>query len=167
MGEKESKIFISLGSNEGDRVGILEKACELIEQEVGPILKRSSTYETGPWGMERAKPFLNLVIQVTSLHSPHKLLAILLEIERKMGRIRDTGSRIYLPRSIDIDILFYGSEIVDSPELTIPHVYIPERRFVLVPLAEIAAGFIHPTLGISIGRLLQECGDTGVVSVFG
>ncbi|MBE0647514.1 MAG: 2-amino-4-hydroxy-6-hydroxymethyldihydropteridine diphosphokinase [Bacteroidales bacterium] len=188
MSVKEPKIFLSLGSNEGDRLAMLKQACTLIEQEVGKIRKSSSMYETEPWGMEGAEPFLNQVIQVTSSLKPQELLSVLLEIERKLGRIRDprcamrdTGSAMrdtgcamrdtrltsYVSRSIDLDILFYDSEIVETAELTIPHPHIADRRFVLVPLAEIAEEVVHPGLGKSIRQLLAECNDSGEVKKIG
>jgi len=162
---------------------MLEQACRLIEEHVGPILQRSSMYETEPWEMEGAEPFLNQVIEVTSALPSHNLLSVLLGIERRLGRCRmpDAGSSIQIPRPssnvprptyyvsrpIDLDILFYGSEIVVSPALTIPHPLIAERRFVLVPLAEISREFVHPGVGKSIEQLLLECEDKGEVKVFG
>ena len=189
MAQQEQDIFLCLGSNQGDRAGQLLRACELIGQEVGPITCRSSIYETEPWGMESVDPFLNQVIQVSSILLPVELLGVLQGIERELGRSRmpdagcripDAGCRIpdagctsqisrptsYVSRSIDIDILFYGDEIVEMPELTIPHPLIEERRFVLVPLAEIAPELVHQVLGKDMKQLLEHCVDSGKVSVW-
>ena len=180
-------VFLSLGSNLGDREDLLKRARERIKVVVGRINKQSSIYETVPWGMEGSEPFLNQVIQVTSLLRPVELLRIVQEIEEKLGRKRDTrntmrdtgyamrntesritnpGSRIFLQRPIDIDILFYGAESLDMPDLKIPHPLIPERRFVLEPLAEIAGEFVHPILGKPVNELLAICMDTNRVKVF-
>ena len=182
MVKRESAIFLSLGSNEGDRAGMLAKARMLISQHIGSILQKSSVHETEPWEMEGAEPFLNQVIQVKSVLQPVELLGVLQGIERELGRCRmpDAGYRIpdssstshlspltsYLSRPIDIDILFYREEVLDTPELTIPHPLIAERRFVLVPLEEIARELVHPVLGKSMEELLEACGDSGDVRVY-
>ncbi|MFH1936466.1 MAG: 2-amino-4-hydroxy-6-hydroxymethyldihydropteridine diphosphokinase, partial [Bacteroidota bacterium] len=153
--------------------------------DVGPLIKQSSLYETEPWGMEGVNLFLNQVIQVKSTLQPVELLGVLQGIEEEAGRIRDTRYGIrdtryasddprltshlspltsYLPRSIDIDILFYGELVLDTPELTIPHPLLAERRFVLVPLAEIEADLVHPVLGKSMKELLACCRDSSDVS---
>lgn len=167
------EIFLSLGSNQGDRHKMLEMAVKSIEQETGTLLKRSSVYETEPWEMPGADPFLNQVIQISTSLSPPDLLKTLQKIEKKLGRIHHPASGIshpaspaFFPRPIDIDILFYSNQIIDLPELVIPHQKIPERRFVLVPLAEIAADFIHPALKLSIRKLLEQCQDRLKVKLF-
>ena len=153
-----SSVFLLLGGNQGDRDGILKKARELISERVGAILAASQLYETTPWGFNDQTKFLNQALQVSTLLTPVELLGTLLDIERLLGRVRTSSG--YQSRSIDIDILFYGNIMMNEEALIIPHPRIPERRFVLVPLAEIALGFIHPGLGIPIGELLNHCQDT-------
>ncbi|MBC8314179.1 MAG: 2-amino-4-hydroxy-6-hydroxymethyldihydropteridine diphosphokinase [Bacteroidetes bacterium] len=192
MESSDIAVFLSLGSNQGDQTELLKRARERIEIVVGRINKQSSIYETVPWGMENAPLFLNQVIQINTSLSPLELLSGLLGIEKELGRSRIpllryarndnevkpkfddhnptshvSRSTSYLSRSIDIDILFYGEEILDMPELTIPHPLITERRFVLVPLAEIAGELCHPVSGTSITSLLASCNDSGKVRVVG
>jgi 2-amino-4-hydroxy-6-hydroxymethyldihydropteridine diphosphokinase len=153
-------IFLLLGSNQGDAARNLAVARENIEKQAGQIVAASALYRSAAWGLEQQPDFLNQVVAISSSHSPEYLLEMLLDIEKQMGRTRVLK---WGPRLIDIDILFYGSETRDSPDLSIPHPGIPQRRFTLVPLAEIAPDFIHPSLKKSVARLLKECDDPLVV----
>ena len=149
-------IFFLLGSNQGDSARILAIARENIKKQVGEIVAASSLYRSDAWGMEQQPDFLNQVVMISSLHSPEHLLGKILDIEKEMGRIR---ARKWGPRLIDIDILFFGHETRDSADLNIPHPGIPQRRFTHVPLAEIAAGFIHRRLKKTVAQMLMECTD--------
>ena len=148
--------YLSLGSNEGDRMQWLQQALVLIAAECGVVTKRSSIYETAPWGITDQPGFLNMVIAVRTGLSPHTLLQRILAIEIVLGRKREIK---WGPRIIDIDILLYNYEIINTPELVVPHPFIHLRRFTLVPLAEIAPAYIHPILHLSIAQLLDECPD--------
>lgn len=149
-------IYLLLGSNEGDPVSNLAVARENIAKFAGTITAQSSLYESAAWGLEQQPDFCNQAIRITSTLTPEKLLDTVLEIEKNMGRVRREkwGQRI-----IDIDVLFYGGTVIDTPLLKIPHPGIPERKFALKPLAEIAPGVIHPVLKKPIATLLEECAD--------
>lgn len=159
----EKHIFIQVGSNLGDRKANLEKARFLIERQAGNIISSSSIYETEPWGLISQPHFLNQALQITSNQSPINLLHTLLEIEQTIGRKRLVR---WGPRLIDIDLLFYGQEILDSEELQLPHPRIPERLFVLAPLQEIAPTFNHPLYKKSINCLLKESVDQTMVRLY-
>ena len=141
----------------GNRKSYIEKSMQEIEQEVGNIICSSKIYESSPWGETNQNHFLNSVIKVESKYSPCVLLEKLQEIENNSGRIRKEK---WGERSIDLDILFYNFEIINTKNLKIPHPYIQERRFVLVPLSEIATDYNHPVLQKNISVLLEECTDT-------
>jgi 2-amino-4-hydroxy-6-hydroxymethyldihydropteridine diphosphokinase len=149
--------FLLLGSNEGMRMQFLQDARQKIDDSAGQVISTSSIYETAPWGNTDQGPFLNQVIEISTSLEPLLLLGKLQDIETNMGRIRKEK---WGPRRLDIDILFYGSRLLKTPLLTIPHPGIPERRFTLVPLVEIAEGFVHPVLKKSMKELLAECKDT-------
>ena len=157
---EDQLIYISLGSNEGDRAGYLNEAGKRISDVIGRIIKASDIYKTEPWRMaKKANPFLNQVICLKSHLSALQLLTGLQEIETEFGRKRDTIVTSYSTRVIDLDILFYGKLIMDTPSLKIPHSLIPDRRFVLVPLVEIAERMTHPESGFTMKELLENCKD--------
>jgi 2-amino-4-hydroxy-6-hydroxymethyldihydropteridine diphosphokinase len=153
----ERSIFLLLGSNEGDRALNLARARQLLEEHAGKIITTSSIYKTEPWGKQDQQEFYNQVIEITADLKPFKLLETVLEIEQKLGRVRleKWGSRI-----IDIDILLMGDQIIHTEALQIPHPEIPNRKFTLVPLEEIAQDFVHPLLKKKIKTLTQECSDS-------
>lgn len=150
-------IFISLGSNLGDREKNLLNAIELIATLPGTeLVAQSHIYTTAAWGKTDQPDFLNMVIHIRSRLLPAGLMESLLQLEEKMGRIRNDH---WGPRSIDMDILFYGEEILHIPHLTLPHPEIQNRNFVLLPLNEIAPEFIHPVLKKTVAQLLEDSPD--------
>jgi 2-amino-4-hydroxy-6-hydroxymethyldihydropteridine diphosphokinase len=155
------KVFLGLGTNLGDREKNLQGALDKIAEFIGIIFSRSSVYETEPWGFQSSDHFLNMVIGVETNLNPSGLLGRLLMIESLLGRLRD--GKQYSSRIIDIDILLYGSQKVDIISLKIPHPRMHERKFVLVPLCEIAPDFVHPVFGKSMNELLKECKDEGSI----
>ena len=160
MADSES-IFLSLGSNLGDRQAVLALAREQIAKRVGAISSKSSVYETEPWGVADQPAFLNQVIRAETTLAPEEVLRIILDIEHELGRVRYErwGARV-----IDIDLLYYNALVLDSARLTLPHPRLQDRLFNLIPLAEIAPGFVHPSLKKTSLELLESCTDDGVVS---
>lgn len=146
-------IYLSLGSNLGDREKNLETALSELENEGVLILKKSSIYETAPWGYEKQPEFLNIAMEGLTLLGPYDLLKLIKEIESKMGRKKTIK---YGPRVIDIDIIFYNNIILKSKVLTIPHPLMHKREFVLKPLCEIVPDFIHPELKLSVKEMLDN-----------
>jgi 2-amino-4-hydroxy-6-hydroxymethyldihydropteridine diphosphokinase len=152
--------YLLIGSNLGVREEFLQKACEQICVRAGICRNLSSLYETAPWGKTDQPSFLNQAIELTTPLSAKELLKVLLDIELKLGRTR---LEKYGPRTIDIDILLYGNEVIQEPQLQIPHPQMTQRRFVLLPLLELNPQLIHPTTGLSIKVLLDQCPDEGLV----
>ena len=157
------RVFISMGSNIGDRVENCRKALEEISAWAR-IVNVSSVYETEPVGRGDQEDFINCAAEIETPLSPHELLARFKSTENKLGRV--SGER-WGPRVIDIDIIFYGNLIIDSEELQIPHLSAHVRRFVLEPLCEIEPGFIHPGCGITVSELLQNLEDEKIVTKVG
>lgn len=152
-----------LGSNLGDREKNLKNARELLSARSGRIEICSSVYISSPWGNTNQDYFLNQVISISTQLNPIELLENTLQAETEMGRIRTDK---WGPRIIDIDILYYNDDILNTPELRIPHPGISMRRFTLIPLIEILPDFIHPELGITHIQMLTQCRDTGTVSPY-
>ncbi len=150
------EIILQTGSNLGDRKGNLAKACYLLEAEVGSLVKASKLYLTEAWGVKKQPAFYNQILWMRTALSPQELLAKILELEIRMGRIR---RRKWGERTIDIDIIFYGDQVIQQEGLTIPHPWLQERNFVLMPLAEIAPHWVHPILRKDVATLLQETPD--------
>lgn len=151
-------MFLSVGSNSGDRSAYLQQAVNWIEQKIGRITGLSHVYETQSWGYE-GQNFLNMVVQVETAEEPHKIIDTIHAIELAMGRVRVSGQ--YTDRTIDLDILFYDNEIVSDKDLVIPHPRLHERLFVLDPLMDIDPEFKHPVLNKTIRQLKEECVDEG------
>lgn len=156
-------VFLLLGANLGDREATLSKAITLISERIAPVISASSLYETAPWGVEEQPAYLNQVISLTTEKEAKRVLQAVLAIEKELGRERRLrwGARV-----IDIDVLFYGNKILTSEELEVPHPRLHQRKFTLVPLAEIAPEFVHPLFKKTIQQLLNECTDEGIVSLF-
>lgn len=158
-----NQIILHTGSNFGNRIHHLQTANFWIKKLIGPIQVLSNYYETAAWGKTNQPPFLNQALIVKTNLSPQNLLKTVLEIEQKIGRIRleKWGQRL-----IDIDILFYENEIIDLPDLKIPHPLLQERNFVLVPLVEIAKNWTHPIFKMSFQSLLEKSKDGLEVKVY-
>jgi len=155
-------VYLGLGSNLGNRKDNLNKALDFLSQRLR-IEKISSVYDTEPVGNPNQPRFLNLVCRVYTTLAPKDLLTLAKGIESKLGR---GVGKSDAPRPIDIDILFYGNQVIETPELVIPHPRLVERAFVLVPLAEIAPDLRHPVIGRTISELLQRLPQTQGVLKF-
>ena len=156
-----TQLFLSLGGNLGNTREIFEGAYPLIEKKIGKISVYSSIYQTEAWGPIQQDDFLNQVILVSTVLKPEACLAALLEIEKDFGRERKER---WGPRTLDLDILYYGDVIIAESDLSIPHPRIAERKFILTPLAEIAPFFEDPVSRKSMVTLLADCTDNSQVN---
>jgi 2-amino-4-hydroxy-6-hydroxymethyldihydropteridine diphosphokinase len=148
--------YLLLGSNLGDRAVILHDAIAQLHTMAGPVVALSGLYETAAWGLEEQPAFLNQAVQLCTTLAPEQLLAACQATEQQAGRERLIR---WGARTLDVDMLLYDSLVLDTPHLQLPHPRLPERRFALVPLADIAAREVHPTLHQTVAALLQACPD--------
>lgn len=146
-------VYLGLGTNLGDKAANLHAAVHLISGKIGKVISLSSFYATAPWGFESENSFLNAAICVETYLSPLEVLHRTQEIERTLGRTHKSTGGIYHDRIIDIDLLLYNKEIIQTPELTIPHPLMLQRDFVMNPLVEIAPDVVHPVFGKKLSAL--------------
>ncbi len=156
-------VYLLLGANLGDRAQTLQQSIDLIAERIGKVVQQSRLYETAPWGVTDQPAYLNQVLVVETVLTPSDVLVQTQVIEQELGRVRleKWGARV-----IDIDILYYDQLILQTETLTVPHPFLHQRRFTLVPLAEIAPDFVHPVLQKMTVELLTECEDEGEVLPF-
>ena len=153
------RCLILFGSNMGDKNKIYTQACLLINNRCGRIVAQSSAYESEPWGFEAKEWFLNRLIVVETELEPEAMMQQLLDIETELGRVRHPEAGGYTSRTADLDILYYGSRIVLTDSLTIPHPRLHQRRFALLPLCEVVPEFVHPAFNMTQTELLKRCFD--------
>jgi 2-amino-4-hydroxy-6-hydroxymethyldihydropteridine diphosphokinase len=164
-------VYLSLGSNLGDRAADIAQAIAALDAHGVRVTKQSSLYETEAVNVRGSGSFLNAAVRAETDSTPQQLMRTLLAIERSLGRVRPPESptdrrELKEPRTIDLDILLFGTSIIDTPELTIPHARMAERRFVLAPLAEIAPEIVHPVLDRTIADLLVATSDRSQVALW-
>ncbi len=159
------KILLLIGGNEGDRVENIIQSKKLIAESIGKIECQSGIYESEPWGFEHAQNFLNQVIEIQSDKSPREVLKLSQEIEKTLGRKAKTSTE-YEGRTMDIDILFYDSEVINTHDLIVPHPHLHKRKFTLLPLAEKWKQFLHPLINQTISDILIACKDEGWVNKY-
>ena len=155
-------VFLSLGGNLGNTQEIFEACYPMIENKVGVILQQSSLYRTAAWGLQDQADFTNQVILVETTLNPHTILIEIQAIEKALGRERKIT---WGPRTLDLDILFIDQQIIQTTDLQVPHPHIQDRKFVLIPMEEIAGNFKHPVFKKSMIELLQETTDETAVSL--
>ena len=160
--------YLSLGSNKGDRIGYVQQAASLIGGlDNVSIIRTSAFYESEPWGMTSETWFVDAVVEVKTSLTPQELLDACLRIESQLGRERDEAKEGYTDRTIDIDILFYGKEIINEANLVVPHKYLHLRAFTLVSLLELIPDFEHPVLHKSIADLHSDLENPEMVFLYG
>ena len=158
-----TRCYILFGSNQGDKEALLEQACICIEKRCGMLVERSSAYLTEPWGFEADEWFLNELLVVETELGPDALMDELLGIEQELGRVRHPEKPGYCSRTVDLDILYYGDQILRTEKVTAPHPRLHLRRFALMPLCELIPDFLHPTFNVSQEQLLLKCRDTSTI----
>ena len=155
--------YILFGSNMGDKDVVFAESCLLINKRCGKLKDISSPYESEPWGFEADEWFLNRLIVIETELDPDELMRQLLDIEAELGRVRQPEIEGYTSRVVDLDILYYGNWVMQTPMVTIPHPRLHLRRFALMPLCELIPDFVHPVLQRTQNELLEACPDTSEV----
>ena len=150
-------VYICLGSNLGDRKQHIRNAVNLLNIKAGKLVQQSGLYETPSWGTNSGNRYLNQAILIETTLAPQKLMALILQLETELGRTR--SAERYEDRIIDIDIIFYDDQVIESMALRVPHPLLQLRKFVLVPLCEIAPDYLHPQLQTTVAELLEYCPD--------
>lgn len=159
-------VYLSLGSNSGDRIGYIQQATSLLNETEGvAIVRTSAFYETEPWGMNSEVWFVNAVVEIKTKFTPDKLLEVCQRIETQLGRKRSKSG--YTDRTIDIDILFYNKDIINEENLVIPHKFLHLRAFTLVPLLELIPNFEHPVLHKTIAQIHNDLENPEMVFLYG
>ncbi|MFV0522472.1 MAG: 2-amino-4-hydroxy-6-hydroxymethyldihydropteridine diphosphokinase [Mangrovibacterium sp.] len=156
-------LYLLLGGNLGDKQAIFEQATSRLTEELGSLVNASSIFETEPWGFEADDLFWNQVLVIQTTKTPQDVLKATKSIEIELGRVR--GDERYASRTIDIDLLFYDDAVIDEENLQLPHPRMINRKFVLEPLHQIAADFLHPVFKKTVSQLLKECEDSLRVKV--
>lgn len=165
-----ARVALLLGGNRGDMKRTLQRAQQLINERVGAVMRCSHRYLSPAWGFTDSEPFTNQAMEISTDHTPEEVLDLIQQIEDELGRNRAaeqvekaaTGAD-YAARPIDIDIIFYGNQVISTDRLTIPHPHLAEREFALTPLSEIMRRFVHPITGQSVGEMLDRVRTTEVV----
>lgn len=155
------KVYLCLGGNIGDTRNYLQNAVAMISRRIGRVVSQSAVYQSEPWGFNAEQMFLNQVVVAETELEPHAVLELCLQIEAELGRTRSGNG--YEPRTIDIDIVFFGQQIISQPDLQVPHPLMHRRNFVLRPLCDVAADLVHPVLGLTVRQLADICDDKAVV----
>ena len=155
--------YLLFGSNMGDKAALFDQACTYINNRCGRIVATSSAYESEPWGFEAEEWFLNRLIVVETELEPEALLQQLLSIEKDLGRVRHSETKRYTSRPVDLDILYYGHQIVETQWVIAPHPRLHLRRFALLPLCEVVPNMKHPIFGLTQTELLERCPDPLIV----
>lgn len=161
----QNQVVISLGSNQGDRMEIIQAAIGLIHKNIGTVIRVSNLYESPAWGFE-SSAFYNCALLMHSSFSAEKILEKILETEKALGRTRNEQAG-YQPRSIDIDIIAFNEELIDLPNLQIPHPHMAQRLFVLLPMKDLNTGWVHPVLKKNLPELLAHTEDQSSLSIAG
>ncbi len=160
-------MYLSLGSNKGDRIGYVQQAASLLGLDEGiTIVRTSAFYETEPWNMNTQTWFVNAIVEIKTKYTPLELLQVCQRIENQLGR-EHKNTNDYEDRTIDIDILFYNKDIIQEENLTIPHKYMHLRAFTLVPMMELNADFVHPVLQKSIVEMHNDLKNPEMVFLYG
>ena len=161
-------VYLSLGSNLGDKVGYIQQAVALLKGSSDiNVVATSSFYETEPMDMTSENWFVNASVQLTTGLSPEDLLALCQKTENMLGRKRNPGNKEHRDRTIDIDILFYDNQIIKTPDLIIPHQRFHKRAFMLIPMLEIAEDFVHPVFGKTVAQLYDDLECPEAVYLYG